>query len=125
MHYGMNERIAKLGHLDRLVICDAGFPIPDESQRVDVCVAQGIPPILDVLKAVLAEIVIEEVILAEEIKTVSPEMHDRIMQLLAGLRVRYIPHLKFKAESAASKAIIRTGEFTPYSSVQFVCGCAF
>lgn len=121
----ISERIAKLGHMDRLVICDAGFPIPNETQRVDICVTKNIPPILDVIKVVLSEIVVEEAILAEEIKKVSPDMHERILGLLGNVPVRYIPHERFKQESGSSKAIIRTGEFTPYSSLQLVCGCAF
>jgi len=125
LNCALSEHIAKLGHTDRLIICDAGFPIPDERQRVDVVVAKDIPPIIDVIKAVLGEIVVEEAILAEEIKNVSPDMHERILKVLGGVPVRYIPHEQFKRESVSGRAIIRTGEFTPYSNVLFICGCAF
>jgi len=30
------EVIANLGHMDTIVICDAGLPISDENQRVDL-----------------------------------------------------------------------------------------
>ena len=35
--------IATLGHLDTLVIADAGLPIPAETVRIDLALTQGIP----------------------------------------------------------------------------------
>jgi len=63
--------------------------------------------------------------MANESKTVSPEMHANILKLLGDVEVEYIPHAEFKQRSRNCKAIIRTGEFTPYSNVMFVCGCAY
>jgi len=121
----VNEVIASLGHMDTIVICDAGLPIPDENQRVDLAFEPGTPGQIQVLKAVLNEIVVEKVIMAEEIKKVSPEMHEEILKLLGDKQIEYVPHTEFKERSKKSKAIVRTGEFTPYSSVMLVCGCAY
>ncbi|GAB4423817.1 MAG: hypothetical protein Fur0044_21830 [Anaerolineae bacterium] len=38
--------IADLGHLDTLVIADAGLPIPAETERIDLALTQGIPTFL-------------------------------------------------------------------------------
>jgi D-ribose pyranase len=35
--------IATLGHLDTLVIADAGLPIPAETVRIDLALTQGVP----------------------------------------------------------------------------------
>jgi D-ribose pyranase len=121
----LNEVIASLGHMDTIVICDAGLPIPDENQRVDLAFEPGTPGQIQVLKAVLNEIVVEKVIMAEESKKVSPKMHEQILKLLGDKEIEYVPHTEFKEKSKKSKAIIRTGEFTPYSNVMLVCGCAY
>ena len=34
----LNTAIADMGHGDMLVICDAGFPIPSEAQRIDLAI---------------------------------------------------------------------------------------
>ena len=39
----LNTAIADMGHGDMLVICDAGFPIPSEAQRIDLAIEQDLP----------------------------------------------------------------------------------
>jgi len=121
----LNEVIASLGHMDTIIICDAGLPIPDESQRVELAFKEGVPGQLEVLEELLDEIVVEKAVMANESKTVSPRMHSDILKLLGNIDVEYVPHTEFKQKSKSCKAIIRTGEFTPYSNVLIVCGCAY
>ena len=45
--------IAGLGHMETLVVADAGLPIPPGVERIDLAVSAGLPPFLDVLRAVL------------------------------------------------------------------------
>ena len=35
--------LAKLRHTDKLVICDAGYPIPKDGNVVDVSLTEGVP----------------------------------------------------------------------------------
>ncbi len=51
--------IAGLGHMDTLVVADAGLPIPQETQRIDLALVEGIPGFLDTLRAVLMEMKVE------------------------------------------------------------------
>lgn len=44
--------IAKLGHFDTLTIGDAGLPVPDGVQRIDLAVRLGLPGFRDVLETV-------------------------------------------------------------------------
>ncbi|NSL62341.1 D-ribose pyranase, partial [Bacillus cereus] len=55
MNSEISTIISKLGHTDRIVICDAGLPIPDGVQRIDVALKAGLPSFLDVLQVILAE----------------------------------------------------------------------
>jgi D-ribose pyranase len=51
--------IATLGHLDTLVIADAGLPIPAETVRIDLALTQGIPRATQTLEVVLDEMKVE------------------------------------------------------------------
>lgn len=118
--------MASLGHKDMLVVSDAGLPIPQAVERIDLAWKPNEPAYLPVLEEVLKNIVVEKVILAQELKTVSPEMHQKILSLLpAGVEIEYVPHIELKNLTQGARAIIRTGEFTPYPSIILVCGCAY
>src|SRR5258705_7977633 len=79
--------IAGLGHLDTLVIADAGLPIPAQTQRIDLAVSAGLPPFLDVLQAVLGEMQLQSAIIAKEMSRRSPEMQAALLKLLGDIPV--------------------------------------
>lgn len=125
--------IARMGHTDALVIGDAGLPIPVGPARIDLALTRGIPSFLETLGAVLDELRIERVVLAEEIKLRNPEQLAGIEQLLAAYRARtgatvdiaFVPHETFKQRCGAALAVVRTGECTPYSNVILHSGVVF
>lgn len=125
--------ISKMGHTDSLTIGDCGLPIPDGVQRIDLAVYKGLPELIPVLQAVLGELFIEKVILAEEIKTKNPCLNDEIIQIIKlsekeekrTIDVEYVPHLEFKKITADSKAIIRTGEYKSFANIILVSGVTF
>ena len=61
--------IAGLGHTDKLVVADAGLPIPPETQRIDLALTQGIPSFLDTLRVVLGEMQVEQAIMVSTFST--------------------------------------------------------
>ncbi|MBK5246471.1 MAG: D-ribose pyranase [Peptostreptococcaceae bacterium] len=125
--------LSKLGHKDQIAIGDAGLPIPLEVQRIDLAVAKNLPGFMPVFQTVLAEEVIEMVILAEEIIENSPSFYEEILKEISRIEVQsdikiqvnYIPHKLFKEKLADCKAVIRTGEFTPYANIILVSGVSF
>jgi D-ribose pyranase len=121
----LSSVIAGMGHLDTLVIADAGLPIPASTKRIDLAVSQGIPPFLDVLKAVLGELKAQEAIIADELPRVSPQMYAALIGVLGDIPVRSIPHEQFKMQTAQAMAVARTGEFTPYANVILMAGVVF
>lgn len=114
--------IARLGHTDTIAIADAGLPIPATTQRIDLALTTGVPSFLETLRVVLSELFVEKAVVAEEMKTVSPQMYAALLEVLGDVPVEAIPHMDFKRETAGTKAIIRTGEFTPYANVILVAG---
>jgi len=118
--------LASLGHMDMIVVSDAGLPIPTGVERIDLAWKQNEPRYLEVLNEILKYIVVEKAILAEELKIVSPEMHAEILKALpSNIEIEYVQHIELKEKTKLVKAIIRTGEFTPYPSVILVSGCAY
>lgn len=125
-HPQLSRVLAELRHMDTLVIGDAGLPIPKDVERVDLGWRAGDPAYLAVLEEILKAIVVEKAVFATEAKTVSPEFHKAALALLPPkLPVEYVSHNELKQQSAAAKAIILTGEFTPYTNVILTCGCAY
>lgn len=118
--------LASLGHKDMLVVSDAGLPIPLSVERIDLAWKENEPGYIEVLEEVLKYIVVEKAILANELKTVSPEMHKKILEVLPkDIEIEYVDHIELKEKTKSARAIIRTGEFTPYPSVILVSGCAY
>lgn len=117
--------IAGMGHMDTLVIADAGLPIPPSTQRIDLAVSKNIPLFEDVVKAVLSELEVESAIIAEEMAQHSPAVLERLQALLGDIPIQRIPHHEFKTQTSAATAILRTGEFTPYANVILVAGVVF
>jgi D-ribose pyranase len=113
--------LASLGHTDEILLCDAGYPIPVDVPRIDLGYRRGQPPFLDVLEAIVAELVVEYAVVAAE---TALELSGRIQDLLRA-DVRRLPHVELKQRARACKAVIRTGEYTPYANVIIVAGVAF
>ena len=117
--------IAGLGHMDALVIADAGLPIPLETQRIDLALIEGVPSFLDTLRVVLTEMQVERAIVAAEMLQVSPEVYRAINQLLSEVPIETVTHLIFKEQFRLARAVICTGEFTPYANIILVAGVVF
>jgi D-ribose pyranase len=117
--------IATLGHTDSLVIADAGLPIPQGVQRIDLAVTAGIPRFADVTRAVLDEMQVERAILAREMRVKSPALHEELLALLGAIPVDEMSHDDFKRMTQQARAVVRTGEFTPYANVILVAGVIF
>lgn len=117
--------IAGLGHTDMMVIADAGLPIPDGPVRIDLALAERIPSFLKTLDVVLTEMQVEKAIVAEEILKVSPDLHAAVVKRLGDTLIEMISHENFKEQTQSAKAVIRTGEFTPYANIILVSGVVF
>ena len=105
-----------------MTIADAGLPIPASTERIDLALTTGVPSFLQTLQVVLEELHVEKAIVAEEMKSVSPQVFEAVSEILGDVPVELVPHVSFKELTADSKAIIRTGEFTPYANVILVAG---
>lgn len=124
LHAELSHVIASLGHGDMLVIGDAGLPIPEGPRRIDLAVTPGVPGIAEVLRAVLAEMQVERTLLADEALGARRALPAWYAGQLA-LAPDTVSHEEFKRRSASARAVVRTGECTPYANVILVAGVLF
>ena len=118
--------LGEIRHKDMIVIGDAGLPIPKGVERVDLGWIKGSPSYLQVLEEIAKVLVVDEAIFAEEALEVSKDLHEKALKLLPeGLPVSYVPHTQLKEISKDANAIVLTGEFTGYTNVVLVAGCAY
>ena len=121
--------VAKMGHKDKLAIVDMGFPIPKDVEVVDIVLDRGKPEFLETVLVVLRELEIEEIILADEIKSFNEKTYQELMEKLKeiypNLKVTFVSHDEFKKMVKECKGVIRTGSDKPYSNVMLVSGVIF
>ena len=117
--------IAKMGHNDGLALGDCGLPVPEGTKRIDLAISKNLPGFIDTLKAVLSELEIQEVIIAEETKQISPEIFKEIKELIGSTKISFVSHEDLKKELTNCKAVIRTGEQTPYANIILKSGVVF
>ena len=121
----LSRVIAELGHTDALVIADAGLPIPADVERIDLALTGGIPSFMDVLNAVLGEMQVERAVIAQEMQTKSSQLYSQIGTTVKNSPIGEVPHEEFKRLTAQARAIVRTGEFTPYANIILYSGVVF
>lgn len=117
--------VARLGHGDRVVVCDAGMPIPEGVERIDLAVSPGVPTVAQVLQALAAEMQVERVLLAQETMAGRSTPPDWLPAEWAQRLGAVVPHEEFKRQCASVRAVVRTGECTPYANVMLVAGVTF
>ena len=122
LHPGISHLLASCGHTDYFLVTDRGYPVPPEPERIDLALVDDLPTVLDVLRAVHAEFVIDRVIVAEELARFSPERLAALRALLGDIPVETLPHLDLKRLGHDAQATIRTGDTTAYANVIVVSG---
>ncbi|MFT4037704.1 MAG: D-ribose pyranase [Thermomicrobiales bacterium] len=115
--------IASLGHTDLLVVADAGLPVPPGVQCIDLAVRCGVPSFADVLAAIADDVQVEQILIASE--AAEHGVPDEVSALFPGVPVDYLPHERFKAQTARARVVVRTGECTPYHNVILQAGVVF
>jgi len=125
LHAELSDVVARLGHGDLLVLGDAGLPIPDGPRRIDLAVSADVPRLQEVLAAVLAEMQVEGAVVAEELAPRNPAVHAELRRQLGDTPVQTLSHEQFKLATRQARAIVRTGEFSPYANVILRSGVVF
>lgn len=121
----ISKVISELGHTDTIVICDSGLPIPAHVKRIDLALKQGVPSFMDCLETILLEMQVEQAFIAREMDQVTSKLKRQMEASLNGVIIHEVGHEELKSMTHQAKAIIRTGEFTPYANVILQAGVIF
>ncbi len=129
----LSRALASMGHTDAIAICDAGLPIPNGPERIDLSLLPGVPAFVDVLAAIMAELQIERAQIATEFAQHSRKLHDETVSRLdaqnavqgAPITIERISHEALKRATQAARTIVRTGECTPFANVILYSGVPF
>jgi len=125
LHPELSRVIARMGHTDKLVVADAGLPIPVEVQRIDLALTPGIPSFLDTLRVIAGELAVEEFMIDEELQEGNPALVAAIQALFPDAKMFVVRHAQLKVITASARAVVRTGETTPYANVILFSGVTF
>jgi D-ribose pyranase len=114
----INSLLSRVRHTNTLVIADRGFPFWPAIETVDISLVDGIPSVLDVLRAIRANFTIGKAWMAEEfLKSNTEEMRQAFAQGLAGISLHHEAHVDFKKRVPLAIGLIRTGDTVQYANL--------
>jgi D-ribose pyranase len=125
----LSYEISRIGHTASITLCDAGLPMPAGVKRIDLAIERGYPSFVRTLDVMLSEMMVEEIVVADEIHAKNPAVFREMMEVFRanGMEpvITEVPHEEFKKLTQSSEAIVRTGECTPYANVILKSGVTF
>jgi D-ribose pyranase len=125
LHPALLHAVASAGHGDVIVVGDSGLRVPPGCQRIDLGVTCGVPTVVQVLGALVAELSIEAAVVASEFAEWNPAILEDVLGLLPVAPISK-PHLELIVELAERRAIyVMTGECSAYTNVALICGVSF
>ncbi|MFG3258123.1 D-ribose pyranase [Streptomyces sp. NPDC048172] len=119
----LSGALARLGHTDLVVVCDAGLPIPEGPAVVDLAFRAGVPSFADVLDGLLDELEVEGATAAREVRDANADASGLLDRHFPELEL--ISHEEFKSRTHQARLVVRTGEASPYANVLLRCGVPF
>lgn len=122
-HAGLVELLASLRHHETIVIADAGLPVPSHVPTIDLGWSRRNPRFLPVLTAIAAELVIEGASIASEVS--DDELLSGLDAALKDIPIKQMTHEALKEACGTAKAVVRTGEDTPFANVILHAGVPF
>lgn len=128
-HGMLNSHITKvltdLGHTDMIVIADAGLPVPDGVLKIDLALTLGKPSFQETVEAIAADMMIEKITLAKEIDEANQPAAAFMKSFFSAINMERVTHEELKEMTKQAKAVIRTGEATPYANCILHAGVIF
>lgn len=120
-HPRLAALVAGLGHTETIVVADAGLPIPPGVEVVQLAVTRGLPSLPAVLKAIAGDLVVEAATVATDLTDASVLDCVRLL----GVPVEAVGHEELKQRCRDARAVVRTGDTTPYANVILRAGVSF
>ena len=107
--------LSQLGHTDCIMIADCGLPIPEGIKRIDLALKFGQPSFMDVYTEVSKHMAIASATVVEEMQHHNSLLFEKLKEDFSDFKT--VSHDELKHQSHNVKAMIRTGEATPYANI--------
>jgi D-ribose pyranase len=119
----LSHAIASMGHGDLMIVCDAGFPIPNDVWRVDLALIPDVPDLETVLTAINEDFIAEKVAYATEMADNNPKLLEKVQRIFSDADYDTVPHEEILGGIASqAKVIVRTGAFDPWGNILLYSG---
>jgi D-ribose pyranase len=114
----INSLLSRVRHTNTVVIADRGFPYWPQIETVDISLADDVPRVLEVFKAIQANFVIGKIVMAEEFRRAN-DLHTvhSFEQSFGEIPVTFEPHTQFKLRVPMAIGLIRTGDTVQYANM--------
>ena len=114
----INSLLSRVRHTNLLIIADRGFPFWPQLETVDISLVDGIPTVLQVLKAIRPNFQIGYAWMAREfLRENSAKIQASFVAALEGVPLRYETHVRFKKRVPQAVGLIRTGDTIQYANM--------
>lgn len=114
----INSLLSRVRHTNTLVIADRGFPFWPMIETVDIALVDGVPTVLEVLRAVRGNFVIGQAWMAEEfLRQNTAATRSAFARALKGIPLTHEPHSEFKKRVPFAIGLIRTGDTVQYANM--------
>jgi D-ribose pyranase len=114
----LNSLLARVRHTNTLVIADRGFPFWPTLETIDLSLVDGIPTVLQVLRAIRPNFNIGKAWMAEEFRQNNSEaVQAAFAEALDGISLSFEKHVEFKRRVPQAIGLIRTGDTVQYANL--------
>ncbi|GLU30390.1 D-ribose pyranase [Trinickia caryophylli] len=122
----LSRLVATLGHGDMVLVADAGMPAPHGTgvEIIDLALTPGVPDLATTVRVLLSEMQVESHVMASETLARNDAwLSSEWMREIGSCQV--VSHEELKRMSHRARAVVRTGECTPYANLMLVAGVTF
>ena len=110
--------VARVRHTNSLVIADAAFPFWPQIESVDISLVKGVPTVLQVVQAILANWKCGQIFMASEFKSHNDRRRQAAFaRACKGTPITFEAHVDFKKRVPYAIGLIRTGDTTAYGNM--------
>lgn len=117
LNQALSGALAGLGHGDSFLLCDVGFPISKDVERIDLALSFGIPNMEQCVAAILDEVIIQKIVVAKEMKKKNYCGYQFIETIFKKQDKEEIDQKELLARSKKVKFVVRCGETGYYSNI--------
>lgn len=114
----INALLSRVRHTNTLVIADRGFPFWPAIEIIDISLIDGIPSVLEVLRAVRQNFIVGKAWMLDVfLATNGKQVIDQFAAAFDGVELMHEPYVVFKRRVPHAIGLIRTGDTIQYANL--------